>query len=100
MSDDSKTFREHWGTLTRKETCPPRLVPFVGSCVLDEHLGLEGSTRLTVELSPGLTADGVAHLGNPLASFFDLAVGAVFLAPVQTRARRIEVTFKTSPEEG
>jgi hypothetical protein len=91
MSNDSKTLREQWETLTSKETCPVRLAPLVGSRPVDE----DGSA-LVVELEPGTTFDGVAHLTGALASFFDLAVGSVFVTAIPERARRIKVAIKNA----
>jgi hypothetical protein len=89
MSNDIKTLREQWETLSNKETCPNRLTPLIGSRPLDED-----GDGLIVELTPGQTVDGIFHLTRALASFFDLAVGSVWVAEVPEKARRMRIEIK------
>lgn len=92
MTDDGKTLREQWAQLSDKTTCPNRLAPLIGSKVVDE----DGSGLIIVELTPGQTIDGVAHLTGALASFFDLAMDTVFVTPIPEKARRIRIVIKSA----
>lgn len=92
---DQMTLSEKWAMLGDKDTCPVRLTPLVGSRVIDTSESFD-STVLIVELLPGMTFDGIFHLATSLASFFDLAMNSVLVADVPERARRVQVTLKTS----
>lgn len=87
------TLKEAWATLSNRHTCPQRLVPLQGSQLLETTRDGE-TTALLVELLPGGTAESLAHLTRSLASFFDLAVDSVSVAPVPEKARRARIEIK------
>lgn len=97
---DQMTLVEKWERLSDKDTCPYRLSPLVGSKVLRES-GNADVVELLVELAPGMTPDAVKHLAASLASFYDLASGAVRILGVVSKARRVRVvlTMKADEEE-
>jgi hypothetical protein len=92
-------LHKSWKVLADKTTCPYRLSPLAGSTPINVgEQDSDGTTTLLVELAPGMTADSVSHLANALASFWDLALGAVVIEAIPAKARRIriEITQKVS----
>lgn len=92
---DKKTLREKWEVITADPTCPYALRPFVGSRLLDltEPKDDPRTTRLLVELKPGVASSGVLHLTDALASFWDKPRGSVWVEGNAASARRVEITI-------
>jgi hypothetical protein len=85
-------FAKKWPKLSDKETCPPRLVPLVGSKVVDAR-AFGKTSVLKIRLGEGHTVDSVSHLRDALASFFAMRPQSVFIAPDQDQARNVVMTF-------
>jgi hypothetical protein len=85
-------FARKWPKLADKETCPPRLVPLVGSKVVDAR-AFGKTSVLKIRLGEGHTVDSVSHLRDALASFFAMRPSSVFIAPDADQARNVIMTF-------
>lgn len=85
-------FARKWPKLADKETCPPRLVPLLGSKVVDAR-AFGKTSVLKIRLGEGHTVDSVSHLRDALASFFAMRPSSVFIAPDQEQARNVIMTF-------
>lgn len=85
-------FARKWPRLSEKESCPPRLVPLVGSKVVDAR-AFGKTSVLKIRLGEGHTVDSVSHLRDALASFFGMRPSSVFIAPDPDQARNVIMTF-------
>lgn len=97
---DKKTLREKWEMIADDSTCPYPLRPFVGSRLLSEDHPQDDprTTRLLVELKPGVASSSTLHLTDALASFWDRPRGNVWVEGNVASARRVEITIVEDPE--
>lgn len=88
----AEKFARKWHIFTDKDTCPYRLGALAESRVIKAES--KGRTSvLTIRLAPSQEAASVTHLTGPLASFFSLRMGSVFVSPDPEQARNCVITF-------
>jgi DNA-binding transcriptional ArsR family regulator len=83
-------FARRWPRLANKEKSTIRELH--GSRVVDAR-GTRGQSILTVRLAPSMTAEKLRNSMDPIASFYGLRLGSVWLLPVQENARQVQLRF-------